>query len=221
MTLSTTGRLLAAAVLVASLPSAAAAQAPAALPRADAAGFLSWQLAAAGSAGPYGGDQWRGSLFGGVSAGWYWTQHLKTEIDFGASTTAEAWRGREVIFEGRRQFQGSRLSFSRRTLGISQQYQFLENAWFHPHVAAGVNMTWERRREEFDPVVIYEPTRPPQQVLPGRVEGPHTRVTARPFIAGGFKAYITPRAFFRADLRIAFRNGIDETQSRAGFGIDF
>jgi hypothetical protein len=32
---------------------------------------------------------------------------------------------------------------------------------------------------------------------------------------------MTPRTFFRGDLRVAFRSGVDDVITRFGFGFDF
>jgi hypothetical protein len=201
----------------------AGAQSLPAPPRGDATGIISWQLAETGNGGrPYDYDNWHSAFFGGASAGLYWTEHLKVELDVGASTTAESYRSRPVDIDGRRTFQTSRLEFSRRTLGVSQHYQFFENAWFHPHVAAGLHATWERRTERFEPAYVFDG--PASRViadLGARVEGPETTMRLRPFLAAGFKAYLTPRSFFRSDVRFAFRRGLEESQARIGFGVDF
>jgi hypothetical protein len=42
-----------------------------------------------------------------------------------------------------------------------------------------------------------------------------------PFAATGFKAYLAQRAFFRSDLRFAFRDGLEDVLLRFGFGVDF
>jgi hypothetical protein len=211
------------ALLLFGATSDAAAQQPlAVVPRADLAGFVGWQHARVTSDGPYGDNEWYGNLLGGVSSGWHWTPHWKTELDAGASTEASAYRTERIVLNGRQAIQPSLLAFSRRTLGVSQQYQFFRNAWVHPHVAAGVNLTWERRIEHFEHPVVFEGPQPPAATLPPRrTEGPVTDFTYRPFIAGGVKLYFTERAFFRSDIRFAFRDGLDETHTRFGFGFDF
>lgn len=181
---------------------------------------MAWQFTDIGADGPYAND-WHSSLFGGLSAGWHWTPNWKTEVDAGASTENDAYRTSIVIINGQQAFQPSRLRFSRRTVGLSHQYQFFENAWFHPHVAAGVNLTWQRRTEEFDRSVFYGPGVFYGPVPDARTEGPLTEFTARPFVSVGMKAYLTERAFFRSDLRLAFLHGLDETFTRIGFGFDF
>jgi hypothetical protein len=216
-------RIVTASLTVLFLSAAPArAQQPAAIPRADFSGHLGWQLAEVLSNGPYvNHEEWHSSLFGGVAAGWHWTPHWKSEIDLGASTETNAYRTTSTVIDGYPAFQPSRLRFKRRTVGLSQQYQFYENAWFHPHLAAGVNLTWERRTEEFERPVIIPPIPSPPGPITRYTEGPATEFTARPFLAAGAKVYITERAFFRTDFRYAFRSGPDETLTRFGFGFDF
>lgn len=170
--------------------------------------------------GPYAKD-WHSSLFGGLSAGWHWTANWKTEVDFGASSEDNVYRTTRITINGQQAFQPSWLRFSRRTVGLSHQFQFFENAWFHPHLAAGVNFTWERRTEEFDRSVFYGPGTFYGPVPDARTEGPLTELTVRPFIGTGVKMYLTTGSFFRADIRFALRGGLDETLTRFGFGIDF
>ena len=46
----------------------------------------------------------------------------------------------------------------------------------------------------------------------------------RPFLGGGFKAYVSPRTFVRVDARLGggtAKRGLDEALARIGFGIDF
>lgn len=211
---------VAAGLLTLSLAGSASAQ-TASAPRGDAVGIAAWQLADTGDTGPYANTRWDGAFFGGAGAGVYWTEHHKTELDFGASTSTSGFHARQIVVDGHPALESWTLRFSRRTLGISQHYQFFRNAWFHPHVAAGVNVTWERRVEDYQPLTIYEPNRPPRFVRGPRSEGPRTETTLRPFVATGFKAYVSERAFFRTDMRIAFRGAPDESHVRVGFGVDF
>ncbi|MEA2343458.1 MAG: hypothetical protein QOF63_1627, partial [Thermoanaerobaculia bacterium] len=112
--------------------------------------------------------------------------------------------------------------FARRTLGISQQYQFFHNVWFHPHLAAGTHVTWERRTDRIVPIYLFDDvTRTSRSVTLEQNHDPRTSVTVRPFVAAGFKAYMTERTFFRSDFRVAFRGGTDEAVLRLGFGFDF
>ena len=213
------------AVVLAAASGRAAAQAAPRLVRGDASATIAWLSAnthPTGAAVPYDRGNWASSLFGAASAGWYWTDNVKTEMDFGAGTNAHGYHTGQVTIDGHLGYVSTATRFSRRTLGISQQYQFLHNAWFHPHVAAGVNLTWERRTDNVAPIFVFDDVmRTSRVVAPAHIDGPRTSFTARPFVAAGFKAYMTPRTFFRNDLRVAFRGGPDETTLRFGFGFDF
>jgi hypothetical protein len=189
--------------------------------RGDAAGTIGWLAADTHTTGPYNHNDWVDSFFGAASAGWHWTDSLKTEIDFGGGTDSRVFRTQPVTIAGRSTFQSIESRFQQRTLGFSQQYQFFHNVWFHPHVAAGVNVTWERQRDEPGQIYFYDPATGTSRFEPPKAGTQRTTVRANPFIAIGYKAYLTDRAFFRNDLRLAFRDGIDETTLRLGFGFDF
>ena len=207
---------------IAGLLAATPVQAQTALPRGDAAGMIAWQAAHVRTDHVIDHDDWASSFVGGASAGVYWTTHLKSELDLGLSTTADSYGSRRILIGGVVTYQPYELEFSRRTLGISQQYQFYENAWFHPHVAGGLQVTWERTTERVFPAYVFDPaTGRTTAADTGGNEGPTTSVTLRPFVAGGFKAYMTPRWFFRTDARFAFHDQFDETQVRLGFGRDW
>jgi len=155
------------------------------------------------------------------SIGWHWTDNLKTEIDFGGGTDSRVFRTQPVTIAGRSTYQTTQSRFKRQTLGFSQQYQFFHNVWFHPHVAAGVNVTWVRQRDEPEQIYFYDPATGTSRIEPRQAGTEQKSVTANPFVAIGYKAYLSDRAFFRNDLRLAFRGGIDETTLRIGLGFDF
>lgn len=199
-----------------------AAQSAGARPQGDVTGAAAWLSARLGSTGPYSNDQWEHSFWVAATAGWYWDDHLKTELDVGTGTEMTGFNSRQLVIENRPVVEARFSTVARRTVGVSQQYQFFRNAWFHPHVAAGVNLTWDERTDNVQPVVLYDQAwRTGRIVRPERIEGPRTELTVRPFLAVGFKAYMTRRVFFRNDLRVAFRGGVDETQVRFGLGVDF
>lgn len=217
--------LLAGAFLLAA--STAFAQTPAPpspIARADVTGTLGWFNAEKAEIHslPYSNDWYSRSLHGSLGAGWYWTDNLKTEIDVAATTKAEMYASRQLVVDGRQTYSSSEFSFDTRKLAVSQQYQFYRNVFFHPHLAAGVDLTWERVSERVAPTFTYDPVaRTSTQTSPSRTVGPETSFRARPFAAVGFKAYMTPRSFFRSDMRWTFHGGIDEVLLRFGFGVDF
>jgi len=48
-----------------------------------------------------------------------------------------------------------------------------------------------------------------------------TEVHARPFAGLGFKAYMSPRSYFRTDLKFVIDGGVEEVMMRFGIGVDF
>jgi outer membrane protein W len=213
-------------VLLTWLPRPAAAQNDAVAPlrRVDAGAYFGWFGGNKSDLNAYEHwykDAWHGSL----SAGYYWTEHLKTELDFCGTSRADLY-GRPVTFQTPT---GTGLSnihheFSTRSLTLVQHYQFGRNAWFHPTLGAGVALTWETERRQIPPLYFYDTSsRVPTSRLiePARTEGPETRLRAGALATAGFKAYVSERAFFRSDGRVSVRDGVDDVTVRFGFGVDF
>src|SRR5215472_16843072 len=103
-----------AVVAVADLASPAGAQevdrAP--LARGDTQVVIGWQNLRepqpSGTLGPH--NNWLNSIVhGAVGAGWYWTDHLKTAIDFGAGTSGHQYRYSQVIAGGTTTYSNSLL----------------------------------------------------------------------------------------------------------------
>jgi hypothetical protein len=207
------------------LAATATAQEPDRVPlsRGDAHFVIGWQNLhkAQPASQPY--NNWvNGIFYGGAGAGWYWTDHLKTQLDFGAGTRGEQYRFEPRVVNGQVTGTSSRVGVRQQSVAVAQQYQFFRNQWFHPHVAAGVELARETTTEEYQPVFAFDnATRTTREILPGRIDPPEHRLVARPFAEAGFKGYLTRRAFFTADTRMMYRGGLDEVLFRFGFGVDF
>lgn len=191
--------------------------------RADVSGVLGWLAVHKEVPAGYDfGDDWQHTALAGVAGGWYWTDHHKTEIELGASTEARSYRSRRIVVNGRLTSEFVESRYSQRVFSIGQQYQFFRNAWFHPYVGAGAAGTFERVTDRADPILVFDDVPGAGRVIrPERTVGPRTDVTVAPFVATGFKAYLTPRGFFRSDLRISMRGGVENVLVRFGFGVDF
>lgn len=197
-----------------------AAQTAAAVPKGDVLAAIGWLNVDKDGVDGY--NDWYRSVYGSVGAGWLVADHVRLEVDGGASTDADLYRVRQVPRAGGVAYISSRSVFSTRRVGAGLLYQFFENAWFHPHVGVGMDLTWERVREDVDPVFFYdELTRQTRTVQPGETVGPLTTRQARPFVSAGFKAYVTERAFVRSDARALVKGGVDEVVWRFGVGVDF
>src|SRR3954471_12094449 len=202
---------------------AAAAQDPGSKPlaRGDVQVVVGWQNLRKAQAAETFNNDWINSIFYGAAGGsWYWTDHLKAQVDFGGGTRGTQFRYPRAIPTDTQSPQISRLRVRQQALAIAQQYQFFRNQWFHPHVGAGVELARETTTEDYDPVFAFDRnTGASRLVSPARTEGPAHRFIARPFVETGFKGYLTPRTFFTGDMRLMARHGIDEVLFRAGFGI--
>ena len=71
-------------------------------------------------------------------------------------------------------------------------------------------------------VLLYDQvSRTTRLVQPARTIGESTELEIRPFAEIGAKLYLSQRGFFRSDLRLTFRGGVDEVLLRFGAGVDF
>lgn len=219
--------LVTAWLLCAGIAHAQTAAAPDTVPptRADVHAVIGWQnlRQERGEAAADSYNNWANGIFyGGAGAGWFWTEHLKTQVDFGAGTRGRHYHYRTLRIDGQQTSESAVVSVQQQSLAVSQQYQFFRNQWFHPHVAAGLDIARETSSAEYAPVIVFDPvTRVTRELARARSEGPTDRTILRPFVETGFKAYMTRRAFFTSDARFMFRKGIDEVLFRAGFGVDF
>lgn len=187
-----------------------------ALPRFDVGGTVGWfsQKAGDGTCCRWYND----SLWMGVEGGYYWTEHLKTEVGFAATTDGETYSGGDQVpIGGTIYSQWSQARVRTRRFTAVQVYQFGHNAWVHPFVGVGVNVVREDRREE-----RYLYALSPYTSGSGRTELLATSQTVlRGSALVGMKAYVSKRAYFRTDLLLGFRTGVDEVVLRCGFGVDF
>lgn len=214
-----------AALVLFSVPAVAqpATALPSPLARGDASGSVGWFHTSTRNpdSNPY-GDRFGQSVSGALTGGWYWTDHLKTALDISRTSTAQIHRHETRFIDGLPANSSVRYSVATHTLGVTQLYQAFRNQWVHPYMGAGVQVTWERVTEHHTPAFVYDPGRGSARlVLPERTVGPYTKAVVRPVAVLGLKAYVTPRAFVRGDLRIAFRGGVEEVLVQTGVGVDF
>lgn len=190
------------------------------LVRGDVSGTLGWLNGNVRRIETY--DDWynRG-FFGGLSFGWYWTDHLKTEVGMGASNGVRVWAATPVFGPDQR-FYTSELELDTRRLSIHQHYQFGTNQWVHPFLAAGIDVMAEGISRRDDAVYGYDPvTRQSRLVRPAVAYPRRTDWQTFASVAGGMKTYATRRVFFVTDLRVTFARGPEEALLRLGLGADF
>jgi outer membrane protein with beta-barrel domain len=161
-------------------------------------------------------SSWSAGFFKGLSVGYYWTDHLKTEVDVGVPGPTEAYsysnvrlpNGSVASISDERTYTGSKVSGS-------QVYQFGRNVGFHPYVLGGVD--FERERVSLERRT-FTGTSPFQEV---ETSSSSSSVRARAFTGAGFKAYFSERTFFKGEMKLAIGERLNQATWKAGVGIDF
>jgi outer membrane protein W len=167
-------------------------------------------------------DRWYGVGSGGADIGYYWTPHLKVELDVATSTKGESYSYEQIPLPGSPipSFLPREHEFRVTTAAAGLNAQFFENAWVHPFIGAGIELLREREHiETAVPIVITRDGRP-VSISPE----PETRVryAGRPFVGAGFKGYVSERVFIRTDMRTSWSSdGVAALAWRTGIGVDF
>ncbi len=195
---------------------------PASYPRWEAGGGLALlAISTSDTSAPW--QSWQQKAEFRADVGRYWTPHLKTEA---AVSVTNEWHDYESIFipiPGQSVPGYAFTEVERRLIAVAPAvtWQFRENAFMHPYVSAGAKVGFLRedlfrqRRTDILPGGrgAYE--------VPG-LEEQRTTVLARPFVAGGFKSYLSRTTFVRSEVRVAFADdGVRQFSLGIGLGVDF
>jgi opacity protein-like surface antigen len=173
------------------------------------------------------GDDWIAEGRYAVSFGRYWTDHLKTEIEFSTSGDAERYTQRFVTVPGVPP--GYSISaqehYRLHQLSARVVWQFRDNQWVHPYVFGGASYDIERKRV-FVPEQHYwgGDARTPAfriPITPPIKEGPETTRRAGVIAGGGTKLYMTSNSYFNAGAVVSYAKPSTTFSLVAGFGIDF
>ncbi len=219
-----------AALLVVCLGSAAAAAAQPAsdLPRWDVSaqtGVFLNRPSDPGSTESW--DQWYSAANVGVSAGRFFTPHLKLEGEATFSNEGERYVTRIVQVPGVGVYPVASEQMMRTTSASGVvAWQFFENRWVHPFVFAGaaIDVEYERMRTWRQSIYRGDPRVPGNEVVVATEQladlGSTTRTRA--LFGAGAKLYVGPRVYFRPDTRIGVgsRDSV-HVSIRLGFGVDF
>lgn len=155
-----------------------------------------------------------------VDGGYYWTTHLKTDVSV---STSNQWQDYETV---RFNVAGIPNAYAfdeitRQLISVSPAvtWQFRENQFMHPYVSGGVRIGLLLERLVRQAETLRSGTLG-YTVTP--LDERRTEVVARPFLAGGFKSYVSRRVFARTEARLAFaQDGIRQVSVVAGIGVDF
>lgn len=160
-----------------------------------------------------------------VAIGSYWTEHLKTEIEY-----ARVGEGSTLV-QDFKPVPGSPYPYPFMSesfhnidqLSLKMTWQFAENSWVHPYVSAG--LVGERDRERcHTPPQYYSPTgRITDQVVvvPEFTSPALDRYRGGVVGAAGAKLYFSRNAFVNAGVNMTYANPSHTINMFAGIGIDF
>jgi hypothetical protein len=169
-----------------------------------------------------GSDYWADTkLQPRFQAGYYFSPHFKAEIAVAGPSTYDVFEVERIPVPG---LATGGYAYTHRDVRLISlmpafTYQFLENAFAHPFVSVGADVSLvddHRFREE-----ATQTSNRISYAVPA-LDTHASSVTTRPFVAAGFKSYFNERAFVRPELQVGFgRNGASRTNIRLDFGFDF
>jgi hypothetical protein len=192
------------------VPSAVHGQTAPPVTRADVAVSTGWFTADRSGEGSCCG--WSAGLFKGVSAGYYWTDHLKTEATLADPGNTDGYNDvSERLANGTVRYTSERHRYTSTKISMAQVYQFGHNSTFHPFIVGGLDL--DRERDAIDRYVWIGSSTSESKPT-------ETSIRARAFAGAGFKAYFSERAFFKGEARFAGGRRADQMTWTAGVGMD-
>lgn len=174
------------------------------------------------------GDDWYEEGRYAVSGGYFWTRHLKTELEFATSGEADRYVTRTITVPG---FNGPyplnyqefyRLQQASARVG----WQFLDNAWVHPYVNAGFVTDIERLRSHLPEQFRYVGTdaRNPanrQVVANEERTGPDTVYRHGMTMGGGAKFFVSPSMYINTGAQWTYAKSVVSLAWIGGLGVEF
>jgi hypothetical protein len=168
-------------------------------------------------------NDWYDTFATSLDVGYYWTPNFRTDAGVLLTNEGTVYSHQEHRIPGENAsiFVQREHHFRVTAFSASATYQFFENTWVHPFLAAGVQFTNERERAFSQDVPFFRrdltrvdiPIAPPRQA---------TAFSVRPVAMGGAKFYVNERGFVRTDLGVAWHDGgVAQVMWRAGIGVDF
>ena len=168
-------------------------------------------------------DDWQNSVFfSSVGGGWYWTDHMKTVVEFGKTSDWTVYSSRPVTFTGQTLFVPTTFTSDARRFTLAHQFQFGRNQWVHPYAGLGLDVVAQRTGRRDLPVSIWDPIARRERLVQSGVDYPRrTTVKTYALATVGAKTYVHRRVFLVTDLRVAFASRAESILLRLGAGVDF
>lgn len=174
------------------------------------------------------GDDWYEEGRYAVSAGYFWTKHLKTELEFATSGEANRYVTRSIAVPG---FLGPYPLNYQEFYRLQQAsarvaWQFLDNTWVHPYVNAGLVTDIERRRTHLPQQFRYagtDPRDPANRIVIANEErtGPHTEYRYGTTIGAGAKFFVSPSAYITTGAQWTYARPAISFGWVGGLGVEF
>jgi hypothetical protein len=193
---------------------------PAVFPRWDVSGSLGMLNIATSEVRTSPWQAWDQKVEYRADAGRYWTTHLRTELAVSTSNRWEDYDAAPFPVAGVPAPIFAFTQIERRLTSVAPAvtWQFRENTFMHPYVSGGVNVgLLQEHRVQTDSFRFGG-----QSAAMPPLDERSTRVLLRPFVAGGFKSYVSRSAFVRTEGRVAVGPaGAAHVSLVAGVGFDF
>ena len=161
-----------------------------------------------------------------ASIGYYWNEHLKTELEFAHSGEGSRFIQDFAQVPGTGAIQPISIEAFHRVQQASARvvWQFLDNTWVHPYVNAGYVFDAERRHFH-SPIQYYYPgdprTRPPILVRPELNSDPSYDLRSGVSIGAGSKFYVSPQAYINTGVQWTYARPAKTLTLLGGFGVEF
>jgi opacity protein-like surface antigen len=166
--------------------------------------------------------QWYGSALAGLSAGHYWTDHAKTEVEAAWNSPGSRELFENIEREGYATYAISTYKAGDVRIGVAQLYQFGRNQWAHPYVGAGVDLVRRHvslERPAQTRTVFLRNGNIPVQVPALSMQ--KTTFFAHAVLKTGLKMYVSEKTFFVTELKFGIRRDVDHAVWKIGMGRDF
>ena len=170
------------------------------------------------------GDDWYFEGRYAVAIGHYWTEHLKTEVEYAISGEGSNYVERFNDAPGGPPFPYNLESLHRLEQGSARMvWQFGNNAWVHPYVSGGIVVDRDRHRLRTPPLYYYPAGRNtgPMIFVPESTSEPEIDYRVGVTAGAGAKIYMTQNAFFNTGFIASYAKPASTLSLLAGFGIDF
>lgn len=171
-------------------------------------------------------DDWYSAGRYSVGVGYYWTEHLKTEIEFATSNEGSRYVQEVVRVPGTSIVQpiGVEQFHRLQQTSVRLVWQFFDNAWVHPYLNAGGVFDADRQRAHSLEQFYYpaDPrTTPPIRIPPVVNPGTTWEYSGGVTVGGGSKFYVSTNSYINTGMQLSWAKPSTTVTFLAGFGVDF